>query len=86
MLLPAPPDSVFIDATTVEILTMEITLPMENVFLPEPVEVPGYSCSLGIDRGIVTLRETASVTNGSGDLTERLLLRAGSGQRTVLLP
>ncbi len=86
MLIPAPPDSVFMDATAVEILTMEITLPREHVILPEPVEIPGYSCSLGIHRGRLLLRETASVTNGSGDLTEMLLLRAGSAQRTVMLP
>ena len=85
ILLPAPPDSFSIDAPAVEILNIEVTLDDIPVQLPDPVNIPGYSCRIDFADETLFLMETADVTLENENILESLLQRSGSGQRTVIL-
>ncbi len=85
MLLPAPPDSFRLDAPAAEVLILDLALPSQVASLPLSQDSAGYSCSAGLETGRLLIRETADITSSAEDVTETLLLRSGTGGRTVVL-
>ena len=85
MLLPDPPDSFLIDAPAVENLRLSLSFPGSPDSLPEPVNTPGYTCSVTYERDSLILTETADVTDANEHILESLLLRSGTSPRTVVL-
>ena len=85
MLLPAPPDSFRLDAPAVEVLILDLAVPFQVASVPPALDSAGYSCSVSLEQGRVQMRETARITSSAEDVTETLLLRSGTGGRTVIL-